>query len=679
MKMRRQLIAGALAFSAFTTGAHADQAGETLVKSFIEKIDKLDAWSAAATRVSSEGTATVVEGLTIARTDGPAKLEAAKISLDRLAEKPDGGLTIDVLNANGLKLSGATWALDIPSASGRAIATPSSSGFNFDSAKPFTSLAQIYTALTVTEFDDFAIARASLAQTFEIAGTAEKTSTTTRYSNFRLDHLKKGMLAGESIERIDSATAGTAAGPVTIVFEGFTGKNFDLAGLAHVVDPAAYAGGKGDGLWKTAFESAGYAKISVKNGTRETFSAGPITMTGWQVRQTPEPVAPLFDQLFAAGPPGEENLASFMREHIGALLGWFRIGSISAKAVNAFPQEGGRIALASLALDDLSIETLKRLAFEGLAIESPEATVRVQGFEMGDVIWPSLSAVIAIAQLQEANEKGIIPDVALIDQATSGFLGIVPRIGTLAITGVEIGIAGGQPFKLGEYRATTEGGTGLLPRSARAKLSGVIIPGGILHASPEMGQIFDALGYSEILIEGEGETDHDEASGRYTSSGRLAVKDAGILSMASAIGGLTAERVKALVKPIASASGKDVDQSMLMVAAGPISIESFTLRFDDASLIKRLLPFAAKMQGMDEATLIGNTTAIMQIGLAALGNQTFTSEAVGAVGAFLKEPKSLSVALRPTKPVTIQELMALDPSKPGAAIDLLGVHVTAND
>jgi len=678
MTMRRQLIAGAFAFSAFTTGAHADQTGEALVKSFIEKIDKLDAWAAAAKRISSQGPTTVVEELTIARTDGPAKLEAAKISLDRLAEKPDGGLTIDVLNANGLKLSGGTWTLDIPSASGHAISTAGASGFNFDSAKPFTSLAQIYTALTATEFDDFAIAQASLAQTFEIASAAEKASTTTRYTNFRLDRLKKGVLASESIDRIDSAMTGTA-GSVNVAFDGFTGKNFDLAGLAHVVDPAAYAGGKGDGLWKTAFEAAGYAKISVKKGTNESFSAGPIAVTGLQVRQTPEPIAPLLDALFAAGEPSEDKLSGFVQEHIADLLGWFRIGSISAKAINASPPEGGKIGLALLELEDLSIESMKRLALEGLAIESPEATVRIQDFEMGDVIWPSLSAVIAIAQLQEVNEKGIIPDAALIDQATGGFLGIVPRIGRLAITGVEIGIAGGQPFKLGEYRATTEGGTGLLPRSAKAKLSGLVIPKGVLHASPAVGQIFDALGYSELLIEGDGETAHDEASGRYTSSGRLAVKDAGILSMASALGGLTAERIKALVKPIASASGSDPDQSLLMAAAGPISIESFTLRFDDASLIRRLLPFAAKMQGMDEATLIANTTAIMQIGLAALGNQTFTSEVVGAVGAFLKEPKSLSVALRPTKPVTIQELMALDPSKPGAAIDLLGVHVTAND
>ena len=85
------------------------------------------------------------------------------------------------------------------------------------------------------------------------------------------------------------------------------------------------------------------------------------------------------------------------------------------------------------------------------------------------------------------------------------------------------------------------------------------------------------------------------------------------------------------------------------------------------------------MQGMDEAMLIGNVTAALQLGLAALGNQAFTSEVVNSVATFLKDPKSLSLALRPARPVTIQELMALDPSKPGAAIDLLGIHVTANN
>jgi hypothetical protein len=210
-------------------------------------------------------------------------------------------------------------------------------------------------------------------------------------------------------------------------------------------------------------------------------------------------------------------------------------------------------------------------------------------------------------------------------------------------------------------------------------VSGIVIPRSLLHMEPESGQIFDALGYSELLIDADGEADHDDAAGRYSGQGRVAVKDAGALSLAHALGGLTHDRIKAIMSPFAMSPNGEPDEGQLLSAVGPLSIESFTLRFDDSSLMKRVLPLAAKMQGMDEATLIANTTAMMQLGLTQLGNQAFTSEVVNAVGAFLKDPKSLTLALRPAQPVTVQQLMGLDPAKPGAAIDLLGVHVTAND
>src|SRR5437764_8138923 len=83
--------------------AHADQAGEALVKSFIDRIDRQDAWSASATRISSEGTATVIEGLRIAKSDGSANFEAANIRLDQLAKTPSGGISIANGAADGLK------------------------------------------------------------------------------------------------------------------------------------------------------------------------------------------------------------------------------------------------------------------------------------------------------------------------------------------------------------------------------------------------------------------------------------------------------------------------------------------------------------------------------------------------------------------------------------------------
>jgi hypothetical protein len=92
-----------------------------------------------------------------------------------------------------------------------------------------------------------------------------------------------------------------------------------------------------------------------------------------------------------------------------------------------------------------------------------------------------------------------------------------------------------------------------------------------------------------------------------------------------------------------------------------------------------VLPLIAKMQGMDEAAMVANAGAMMQIGLMQLKNQTFTDQVVGAVNAFLKDPKSFTVSFQPAAPVKVEQIMTLDPANPGAAVDVLGVSVTAND
>ena len=60
-------------------------------------------------------------------------------------------------------------------------------------------------------------------------------------------------------------------------------------------------------------------------------------------------------------------------------------------------------------------------------------------------------------------------------------------------------------------------------------------------------------------------------------------------------------------------------------------------------------------------------------------NQAFTDQVVGAVNTFLKEPKSITLSLAPAAPLKVQQIMTLDPTNPGAAIDLFGASVTAND
>src|SRR5438552_17328193 len=92
-----------------SAGAHADEASEALVKSFIGRIDKEGAWPASAARISPQGTATVIEGLKIARGDASLSFEVATIRLDGLKQAANGGIVIAGIAANGLKLAGRGW------------------------------------------------------------------------------------------------------------------------------------------------------------------------------------------------------------------------------------------------------------------------------------------------------------------------------------------------------------------------------------------------------------------------------------------------------------------------------------------------------------------------------------------------------------------------------------------
>jgi hypothetical protein len=68
-----------------------------------------------------------------------------------------------------------------------------------------------------------------------------------------------------------------------------------------------------------------------------------------------------------------------------------------------------------------------------------------------------------------------------------------------------------------------------------------------------------------------------------------------------------------------------------------------------------------------------------QLGLSQLKQPDFTEKVVTALNQFLKDPHSMTFAVRPQPPLDLQKLMSLDKTDPAAAIGLFGVTVTAND
>ena len=236
----------------------------------------------------------------------------------------------------------------------------------------------------------------------------------------------------------------------------------------------------------------------------------------------------------------------------------------------------------------------------------------------------------------------------------------------------------GQTFTTDGYESTWDGDPATGAGTFSTKISNVVIPEAAL-AAIDPSNTLKQLGYSGLTfdISGDGTFSIDGDNMGLDMNFAYAGKDMGALKFSISASDIPVAIYGELQK--AQTTGKEPDFSALMPQLQNVSFGGFTFRFEDASITKKLLPMAAAMQGMDEAAMVANAGAMIQMGLMQLNNQDFTNQVVGAVNAFLKDPKSLTIALKPAAPVKVQELMTLNPADPNAAITKLGVSVTAND
>ena len=237
----------------------------------------------------------------------------------------------------------------------------------------------------------------------------------------------------------------------------------------------------------------------------------------------------------------------------------------------------------------------------------------------------------------------------------------------------------GQAITTDGYTSTWDGD----PRTGAGKfdtsVTNIVIPETLIGMADQMGTL-KGMGYSGITLDvtGNGETRFDDQNMGMDLNFGLAARDMAGLKFSLNADGVPLAVYGELQK--AQATGKEPDFNALMPQLQNVSFGNFSIRFEDASLTKKLLPMIAMMSGMgDEAALIANAGAMAQVGLMQLNAPEFSAQAVAAINAFLKDPKSFTVAVDPPAPVSVSQLMTLNPSDPGAAIKMLNVTVSAND
>ena len=236
----------------------------------------------------------------------------------------------------------------------------------------------------------------------------------------------------------------------------------------------------------------------------------------------------------------------------------------------------------------------------------------------------------------------------------------------------------GQTVTADGYESTWEGDPVTGAGSFTAKLGNVVIPESTMSLADPTGTL-KQLGYSGFAFDAMGDGDLKIADGKLglDLNFTYAAKDMATFKVSIGAADVPVKAYAELQK--AQAAGSPPDFMALLPELQNVSFSGFTFRFEDNSITKKVMPLIAAMQGMDEAAMVANAGAMVQMGMMQLNNQAFTDQVVGAINGFLKDPRSLTITLKPATPVKVIDLMTLNPANPGEAIEKLGVSVTAND
>lgn len=238
--------------------------------------------------------------------------------------------------------------------------------------------------------------------------------------------------------------------------------------------------------------------------------------------------------------------------------------------------------------------------------------------------------------------------------------------------------AAGQTISVDGAESSWDGDPNTGAGNFNMKVSNIAIPEAAL-AMIDQGGMLKQLGYSSLSLDlttmGDMKLTGEKVSYRFEFG--VSGRDIARLSLGAAFADIPLAVYAQLLK--AHTEGKEPDYQALLPQMQQILLDGASLRFEDQSLVNRLLPLAAAMNGMDEKTLKASIGPMVQLALVQLQNEAFTQQATAAVNAFVAAPKSLTITARPSSAVSVADLSAMDPNKPGEAISRLGITVTANE
>ena len=160
----------------------------------------------------------------------------------------------------------------------------------------------------------------------------------------------------------------------------------------------------------------------------------------------------------------------------------------------------------------------------------------------------------------------------------------------------------------------------------------------------------------------------------------------GRLALAFDVSGYTLDFMKSVQEAMKAAetnpNKEEANQAMGLSMMGLIqqlTFNSASIRFDDATITKRVLDYIGSQQGTTGDQLAQSLKGMVPLMMAQLNVPELQNQVSSAVNTYLDAPKSLTISAEPANPVPFPMIIGAAMGAPNTVPSVLGVKVTAND
>lgn len=366
---------------------------------------------------------------------------------------------------------------------------------------------------------------------------------------------------------------------------------------------------------------------------------------------------------------------------------------VLAKINALYALQGGKVEAASTSVDGANVTltgvTVTLAGMDGKSL--PIGDVTLENVEEGDdgysietVSFPNINTTqegvtvtvddISIGGVYLPNEPkaGTIESMMLYESFSAGAMTVTTQgKPVFSLEGVEGTLTAADDQSKFDFDATVSG----------VKVDLTSAP------DPKAQEAISALGLQtlngEVTMKGawtlaDGKFELNEYAFDFENVGRLDIN--------FSVSGYTLEFIKALQEATKAAetnpdkaAGQQAMMMSMMGLAQQLIYNGASIRFDDAGLTAKALDFAGKQQGVDGKQMAASIKAMLPMMLAQANMPDLQKQVEAAVGAYLDDPKSLTVSANPAQPLPAPQIMGAAMGDPTALVKTLNVQVTAND